>query len=72
MENTLEEFKKLHGFYAGGFDYQTKELAEYLGVSTRTIQRWMKGKTRPSKDQLKRIRAYLEKKRRARQKDLET
>ncbi len=42
MQNPLEEFIKLHQFYHGGFDYQTKEIAEYLKVSTRTIQRWMK------------------------------
>ena len=59
MNNPLEEFKKLHQFYCGGFDYQTKEIAEYLKVSTRTIQRWMKGKTAPSEDELSKIQAYL-------------
>ena len=59
MKNPLEKFKKLHRFYAGGFDYQTKELAECLGVSTRTIQRWMIGRTGPSEKQLKRIQAFL-------------
>lgn len=58
MENPIEEFKKLHEFY-GGFDYHTKELAEYLGVSPRTIQRWMKGKTAPSAKEIKKIKAYL-------------
>ena len=59
MQNPLEEFIKLHTFYKGGFDYQTKEIAEYLKVSTRTIQRWMKGKTTPSEDELNKIQAYL-------------
>jgi len=59
MENPLEEFKILHQQYTGGFDYQTKELAEFVGVSTRTIQRWMRGKTSPSEDELKKIQAYL-------------
>ena len=58
MENPIVEFKKIHEFY-GGFDYQTKELAEYLGVSTRTIQRWMKGKTAPSDKETEKIKAYL-------------
>ena len=58
MENPIEEFKGLHEFY-GGFDYKTKKLAEYLGVSTRTIQRWMKGKTAPSEEETKKIKAYL-------------
>ena len=59
MQNPLEEFIKLHTFYNGGFDYQTKEIAKYLKVSTRTIQRWMKGKTTPSEDELNKIQAYL-------------
>ena len=60
MQNPLEKFKKLHKFYFGGVDYQTKELAGYLGVSTRTIQRWIKSQTIPSEKQLKKIQAYLE------------
>lgn len=60
MNNSLEEFKKLHSFYAGGVDYQTKEIAEYLGVSTRTIQNWMKGKTCPRDKQQKKIQTYLD------------
>ena len=59
MENSLDRFKKLHEFYAGGFAYQTRELAMYLGVSSRTIQRWMKGKTSPSEAQLEKIQSYL-------------
>ncbi|UCH12308.1 MAG: helix-turn-helix transcriptional regulator [Candidatus Omnitrophota bacterium] len=62
MENAIQEFKRLHEFY-GGFAYQTKKLAEYLGVSTRTIQRWMKGKTAPSEEETKKIKAYLTAKR---------
>lgn len=59
MENPLDRFKKLHKFYAGGFAYQTRELAIYLGVSTRTIQRWMKGITSPSEAQFEKIQSYL-------------
>ena len=62
MENPIGEFKRLHEFY-GGFDYKTKELAEYLDVSTRTVQRWMKGKTAPSDGETKKIKAYLTAKR---------
>ena len=62
MNNPLEEYKKLHAFYKGGFDYQTKEIAAYLGVSTRTIQRWMKGRTAPSEDELKKIQSFLKSK----------
>ena len=62
MENAIGEFKRLHELY-GGFDCQTKELAEYLDVSTRTVQRWMKGKTAPSDSEMKKIKAYLTAKR---------
>ena len=59
MQNPLEEFKRRHKFYKGGFDYQTKELAGYLNVNARTIQRWMKGITSPSEAESKKIQAYL-------------
>ena len=58
MENPIEEFKQKHQFH-GGLDYQTKELAQFIGVSARTIQRWMKGKTAPSDEENKKIKAYL-------------
>ena len=57
MEKELEEWFKLHKFYMG--DYQTKDLAEYLKVSPRTIQRWLKEKTKPSEEQLAQISKYL-------------
>jgi len=68
MKNPFEEFKELHEFYKGGFDYQTKEIAKYLGVSTRTVQRWMRGKTAPSEEEMKKIQAYLNNKK-SKQKD---
>ncbi len=40
-------------------DYQTKDLAGYLKVSTRTIQRWFKEKSCPNTEQLASIRRYL-------------
>ncbi|MBL7198201.1 MAG: helix-turn-helix transcriptional regulator [Candidatus Omnitrophica bacterium] len=58
MEKELEEWSRLHKFYEYA-DYQTKDLADYLNVSPRTIQRWIKGKTAPSRQQLERIRKYL-------------
>ena len=69
MKNPLEEFKELHKFYWGS-DYLTKDLAEFVEVSTRTIQRWINGKTAPSEAELKKIQAYLNSKR-ANQKELE-
>lgn len=58
MEKELEEWFKLHKFYMG--DYQTKDLANYLKVSPRTIQRWLKEKGKPNPEQLALIRRYSE------------
>lgn len=58
MEQELQEWLKLHNFYMG--DYQTKALADYLKVSTRTIQRWLKEKGKPSPEQLVLIGKYLD------------
>lgn len=59
MDKELEEWFNLHKFHFYSGSYQTKDLAGYLGVSPRTIQRWLKGKTRPNKEQLGRISRYL-------------
>ena len=58
MEKELQEWQELHKFYKYS-DFLTKELAEYLEVSPRTIQRWLKGKTRPKDEKLALIRKYL-------------
>jgi transcriptional regulator with XRE-family HTH domain len=58
MEKDLEEWKELHKFYRY-YGYLTKDLAAYLKVSPRTIQRWLKGKTRPNPEKLNRIKKYL-------------
>ncbi len=65
MDKELEELKKLHKFYLYS-DYRTKDIAEKLDVSARTIQRWLKGKTKPSEEKLKQIRQYLAQKSRLR------
>lgn len=71
MDKELEEFKKLHKFYLYS-DYRTKDIAKRLNVSPRTIQRWLKGKTKPNEEKLRRIREYLaEKKKIDIDKDLE-
>mgnify|MGYP001618825047 CR=1 FL=1 len=57
MDTELEEWYKLHKFYMG--EYRTKDLAQYLKVSPRTIQRWLKDQTKPSKEQLIKIKRYL-------------
>jgi len=57
MEKALEEWIDWHKGQISSF--HTKDLAAYLGVSTRTIQRWMKGQTKPREEQLQRIAQYL-------------
>lgn len=59
MDKELEDWYKLHKFYFNSGSYQTKDLANFLGVSPRTIQRWLKEKTRPDKEQLDQIKLYL-------------
>ena len=59
MEKELREWCNLHKFYLYSSSYETKDLAKYLGVSSRTIQRWLKEKTRPNKKHLAQIKRYL-------------
>jgi len=59
MDKELEEWHNLHKFHFYSGSYETKELAEYLGVSPRTIQRWLKEKGKPTKEQLSQISRYL-------------
>lgn len=59
MEKELEEWYKLHQFHLYSGSYETKELAKFLGVSPRTIQRWLKERTKPSKEQLAQIKRFL-------------
>lgn len=59
MEKELEEWYKLHKFHFYMGQYQTKDLAGYLEVSTRTIQRWLNNRSKPNKEQLAKIKQYL-------------
>ena len=59
MEKELEAWYKLHKFHLYSGSYGTKDLANFLGISPRTIQRWLKEKTKPSKEQLTQIKRYL-------------
>ena len=59
MDKELEEWYKLHQFHLYSGSYETKDLANFLSVSPRTIQRWLKEKTKPSKEQLAQIKRYL-------------
>ena len=60
MDKELQEWYQLHEFYMYSGSYQTKELAEFLDVTERTIQRWLKEKTKPNAEQLARIGKYLQ------------
>jgi len=59
MDRELEEWYKLHKFHFYSGSYETKDLANFLGTSPRTIQRWLKEKSKPSKEQLAHIKRYL-------------
>ena len=59
MERELEEWYQLHKFHLYSGSYETKDLANFLRVSPRTIQRWLKEKSRPTKEQLAQIKRYL-------------
>jgi len=60
MLEEFERWKKLHDFYKYS-DYLTKDLADFLHVNPRTIQRWIKGTAKPNVAQLEEIRGYLSK-----------
>jgi transcriptional regulator with XRE-family HTH domain len=57
MDGRLKEWADWHKGQISSF--HTKDLAIYLGVSTRTIQRWMKEKTQPKEEQLQKIAQYV-------------
>lgn len=59
MKKELEEWLKLHRFHLHSGSYRTKDLADYLGVSTRTIQRWLVEKSTPTEEELAKITQYL-------------
>lgn len=59
MDKELEEWHKLHKFHYYAGAYETKDLAIFLGISTRTIQRWLKEKAKPTKKQVEGIKRYL-------------
>ena len=59
MIKGLEDWYNLHEFYKHNNKYLTKELAEYIKVSPRTIQRWIAGKSKPTKEKLALIKQYL-------------
>lgn len=61
MADPLEEFRELHRFYKY-HDYLTADAAKKLGVTPRTIQRWLKGQIKPKEKYLKMLSAYLNEK----------
>ncbi len=63
MEKELQQLKELHRFYLY-HDYKTGEIAREMGVSRRTVQRWLSGKSRPSEKKLNQLGKLLNKKRR--------
>jgi transcriptional regulator with XRE-family HTH domain len=62
MDKELEAWYQLHEFHKYSGSYETKDLAEFIGVSERTIQRWLKDKAKPNDKQIAKISKYLENK----------
>ncbi|MFA6217027.1 MAG: helix-turn-helix transcriptional regulator [Candidatus Omnitrophota bacterium] len=62
MDKELEDWYMLHKFHFYAGNYETKDLAAFLGINSRTIQRWIKETTKPTKDQLAKIKTYLDQK----------
>jgi len=62
MDGRLKEWAHRHRWLPEYHGFTTKNLAAYLGVSTRTIQRWMKNKGQPSEAQLVRIEQFVKEK----------
>ncbi len=59
MEEELKKWHDLHIFHLNSGNYETKDLADYVGVSSRTIQRWLKDLAKPTREQLVRVKQYL-------------
>lgn len=59
MDGRLKEWAHSHKWLPEYAGFTTKNLAAYLGVSTRTIQRWMKDIGQPSEAQLSRIEQFI-------------
>jgi transcriptional regulator with XRE-family HTH domain len=57
--NAWEKWVKLHRENPPYMPYQTKQLAEHLGVTRRLIEFWMIGKGKPSDKHMERIAEYL-------------
>ena len=55
----FEDWCKFHEFYKYS-DYSTKDLADFLKVSPRTIQRWINGTASPDSEKLEKIKIYLQ------------
>jgi len=59
-QEPFEKWLELHNFYINSGSYQTKELAEYLHLSRRTIEHWIKGKSRVKEAYQEMIKIFLD------------
>jgi len=59
MDKELQDWCQLHQFHMYTGSFETKDLAAVLGVSMRTVQRWLKEKSKPNKEQLAKIAQYV-------------
>ena len=63
LHPVLQKWLMLHKKYIRWeippYDFRTTELAKYLGVSARTVDRWIKGIGRPKERHIKIIEKFL-------------
>ena len=63
LHPVLEKWSRLHRKYLRWemepYDFRTTELAKRLGVTTRTVERWVRGIGRPKEKHIEIIRRFL-------------
>jgi hypothetical protein len=61
METPFEQWLKLHLFHLNCGSYETKDLAKSLGISRRSLERWITGKVVIPDKYQEGIKIYLDK-----------
>jgi transcriptional regulator with XRE-family HTH domain len=63
MHPVIEKWNELHREYLyfdkPPYDFRTSDLAKYVGVSRRTIERWAEGKSLPKEEKIRAIEEFI-------------
>ena len=63
MHPVIKKWNDLHRQYLyfnkPPYDFLTSDLAKYVGVSRRTIERWAEGKSLPKEEKIKAIDEFI-------------